>query len=955
MKGSFSHLADHPGRVLIEVIAALVLVLAFVVPRGGAAGAVTVVTADGGTVSEGSVTLTVPAGAVLSPTEITVATASGLPDFDGTAPLAGFTIGTAAVDTGAAVAAFEPPAGLDVSLNGLDLTAIDPADLRLAALAVDGAWRVLATLASDGVVSASIHAPGTFAVVVDVPAQPVTLTFDHASDAPAEGRHRVGPGDELALHVGVRPDAKIGGAQLVESVPAGWTVVGARGGTWDEALRLITWDLGSVPAVANRSITFVARAPLVSPANGSPAFESSFGARLTYRGGAKAAADVTVLVAPRVVVAHDTLATIDSTSLEASYLPADAPILGAQRFDVFRVRFQLRNADTIPVKLTPRLEFRSSGAGAYAVVPEDVDVGVAFHMYREWTRPPELHGLSKQGPLSKEIAPEALRVRDTDDADQKAAPGHHSLEQNPAPAVTLGPLSYTEVEFSVEASIDADYLTTYDFRVTDEGAALPGAVTATVGVGAKPPLQLSPGQHQGTPVADPPVASGGAAIHTSASATPRYALLASVATQPAPAQRTLAAAAADPVVGTHGPFSAVADQCAICHVGHTGKNQNLLGKVAPQSVLCFSCHDGTGANSNVGAQYTDPNVPTNNAATRDYYRHDATVTSNHTKAQLDEFGGVLNRHAECGDCHNSHKARGTDSTQTASGWTASGRLANISGVSVVNGAAGTSPAYTFLNGDTTPAYEYQLCFKCHSGATTLPSNTGFKPSKYALDKGVELNPANASYHPVEAAGKNATQKMIDSLNGTSPYKLWNFGVGDTIRCSSCHASSTKYSQTPKTPAGSSLSSHTSKNRGILLQSYRDRVLKAKDQSYAAVDFAECFLCHGEAPFAPGGETAQTNFKYHQKHVGGIPDKGPGGTDIDTAGAGQGNAICAECHFRIHSTTYKDGTQTITGTRLVNFAPNVLASGGTRSWNSTGTGTGNCTLTCHGKSHTPKSY
>jgi hypothetical protein len=262
-----------------------------------------------------------------------------------------------------------------------------------------------------------------------------------------------------------------------------------------------------------------------------------------------------------------------------------------------------------------------------------------------------------------------------------------------------------------------------------------------------------------------------------------------------------------------------------------------------------------------------------------------------------------------------------------------------------------------MDGDTTtPAYEYQLCFKCHSGATTLPSNTGFTPSKYTLDKGVEFNPANASYHPVEAPGKNTTQKMIDSLNGTSPYKQWTFTTGSTIRCSNCHASSSKYSQPTPPAAGSSLSSHTSKNRGILLQNYRDRVLKSKDEAYDAADFAECFLCHGEAPFANGGGAAQTNFALHQKHVGELSGKGSGGTDIDTAGAGQGNAICAECHFRIHSTTYKDGTQTITGTRLVNFAPNVLARSGTRAWTSTGTGTtGNCTLTCHGENHSSANY
>ncbi|MHB8275471.1 MAG: hypothetical protein ACYDC9_12015, partial [Dermatophilaceae bacterium] len=96
-------------------------------------------------------------------------------------------------------------------------------------------------------------------------------------------------------------------------------------------------------------------------------------------------------------------------------------------------------------------------------------------------------------------------------------------------------------------------------------------------------------------------------------------------------------------------------------------------------------------------------------------------------------------------------------------------------------------------------------------------------------------------------------------------------------------------------------------------------------------------------------------RFHGFHLTKISGVGSGGTDIDTPGAGAGNAICAECHFRLHSTTYKDGTQTVPGSRLVSFAPNVTPAGGTRQWASTGTGSGSCTLTCHGYQHMGKSY
>ncbi|MEO6143869.1 MAG: cytochrome c3 family protein, partial [Dermatophilaceae bacterium] len=428
---------------------------------------------------------------------------------------------------------------------------------------------------------------------------------------------------------------------------------------------------------------------------------------------------------------------------------------------------------------------------------------------------------------------------------------------------------------------------------------------------------------------------------------------------------------------TGSPHDMAAAQCGTCHRGHAAKGPSLLAQ-STQSALCFSCHNGT-AGANVAAQYALAR-PVNDPAAREYYSHDEptpAVTPAPTQPGLDEFNGVSNRRTQCADCHNSHQANGTDSIETPDGWTASGRLAGVSGVSVENGAAGTAPKYTLLSGLDTNVVtanlvtrEYQLCFKCHSGSTTLLPPIVGKPSKDALDKGVEFNPANPSFHPVEAKGTNDTGKMTDSLAGSSPYKLWNFNVGSTIRCLNCHAGgATDPTATPPLPQpGSSLAPHTSSNRGILLENYRDRVLKpsaaasATDAAYSAGDFALCYVCHAEAPFAnkndpADGSSNATNFKLHGLHLTGLATKGDKGTDIDTAGDGQGNAICAECHFRIHSTTNKVGDQAISGKRLVNFAPNVLpvAAGGTLSWTAGTPGGGSCALTCHGKTHTPGDF
>ncbi len=345
---------------------------------------------------------------------------------------------------------------------------------------------------------------------------------------------------------------------------------------------------------------------------------------------------------------------------------------------------------------------------------------------------------------------------------------------------------------------------------------------------------------------------------------------------------------AAPFENPHGPYTTLtSDACAACHGAHTAQGPNLLKQASPQTTLCFTCHDsaGSGATTRVEAEYTDPAVPANDPATRSYYRHDAlAASSGHTLAENDEFGGLSNRHSECADCHQPHRANDATGAMTAEGWTTPGPLDGVSGVAVANGTAGTAPTYAFLDGGQDKVtLEYQLCFKCHSGFTVLPSNTGFAPSRYVLDKAIEFNPANGSYHPIEAAGTNSTSQMAASLAGSSPFKQWNFSTTSTIRCLNCHASSARFDAAApqagagEIAAGADLPAHTSANRGILLQNYRDRVLKGPLEAYDANDFALCYTCHAEAPFADisGNARADTNFRYHGFHVNGTDPPGHG--------------------------------------------------------------------------------
>jgi predicted CXXCH cytochrome family protein len=432
-------------------------------------------------------------------------------------------------------------------------------------------------------------------------------------------------------------------------------------------------------------------------------------------------------------------------------------------------------------------------------------------------------------------------------------------------------------------------------------------------------------------------------------AATRYALVAGAA-------EALGPTASDPI---HGPYSLTTDACAACHKTHTAPETTLLAKATPQYNLCISCHDGTGEGPDIKTGYDT--AIANDQVTRSYYQHDPTATVGHTLSGSLEFAAVSNRHSECADCHSPHRADSTDALQGPDGWSASGPVIGASGVSVTNGTTGTEPTYTTTASLT---LEYELCLKCHSGFTELPSNDGQPPSRYVLDKGVELNPANGSYHPVEAAGTNQTAVMQNNLGGSSPFKQWNFSSTSTIRCLNCHASSETFDEslpvggTAALGAGGTLPAHSSANRGILIQNYRDRDLKGFGDAYNAGDFGLCFVCHAEAPFVDSTGTPRnyTAFGPHGQHLTEIAGAGSLSTDIDAPGAGGGNAVCAECHFRIHSTALANNDGDRSNSRLVNFAPNVTGvDGSPPTWTRAALSRASCTLTCHGQTHRAEEY
>jgi hypothetical protein len=128
-------------------------------------------------------------------------------------------------------------------------------------------------------------------------------------------------------------------------------------------------------------------------------------------------------------------------------------------------------------------------------------------------------------------------------------------------------------------------------------------------------------------------------------------------------------------------------------------------------------------------------------------------------------------------------------------------------------------------------------------------------------------------------------------------------------------------------------SHAASDGKLLAAAYRTD-LKPVNEAYQRSEFALCFTCHDPAPFETAG-TGGTNFDLHAQHLGEL-------ADLTTA-----DAVCAECHYRLHATSAEAGS------KLVNFAPNVVTVPLVPPWS--GTVTRSCTLTCHGVVHVDESY
>lgn len=325
--------------------------------------------------------------------------------------------------------------------------------------------------------------------------------------------------------------------------------------------------------------------------------------------------------------------------------------------------------------------------------------------------------------------------------------------------------------------------------------------------------------------------------------------------------------------------------CTQCHAVHGWPNNAspstdykwLLAD--SEENLCFTCHDGAPVAANVRGDFLKT------------YKHPATSYSgrHQPNESTSSAFGTSNRHAECTDCHNPHQAEGPSSGSAPP--TISALLKGASGVAVTNGAAGTTPTYTFL---TSAQYEYQVCFKCHSSWTSQPSGQ--------TNLAVKLNPNNPSFHPVEAVGKNTGINANAFVNGWSSSSL--------TYCSSCHGSD-----------GTVRGVHGSANQYILKRPFSP---SSAQRSMSTNDL--CFLCHRYDTYA--NDNATTTVKGYSRFNPPTFNKG------HTFHVGNRRYPCGACHETHGSTTRPHLIVTGRSPGLTNYTHS--SNGGT------------CYPTCHGR-------
>jgi len=279
-----------------------------------------------------------------------------------------------------------------------------------------------------------------------------------------------------------------------------------------------------------------------------------------------------------------------------------------------------------------------------------------------------------------------------------------------------------------------------------------------------------------------------------------------------------------------------------------------------------------------------------------------------------------NRHVECVDCHNPHKA--TSEAHAPGTNQIGGPLLGSWGVEPSSVGPWNTPT-SFSVVDFTSireSREYQLCYKCHSYYAF--GNT--PPTGYS-DIAREFNPANESYHPMQDTVRTNSYTSPTTANGfvETMEPPWDNGLHDLMTCSDCHASETE--SDPRGPHGS--------NYAYILIG-----------SPSTTDVEFCTRCHKASIYAPisdpgFGETGsrfdeQTTGNHGASHYFHVRESGYG---------------CRQCHgARQNSPPSMPEQRTPYAVELGSAHGSNAFSGLLNGANINLYSPGSCTPTCHGK-------
>jgi hypothetical protein len=357
--------------------------------------------------------------------------------------------------------------------------------------------------------------------------------------------------------------------------------------------------------------------------------------------------------------------------------------------------------------------------------------------------------------------------------------------------------------------------------------------------------------------------------------------------------------------------------CVKCHTDNTSKSyqsstykfsthgsdfQDIMDSTGIASAtdpleekLCFKCHSTT-SNPNAGSNLdffgvksiTNPDaLDIETAFSRTYTHPTLTVSGIHSLADSAASFAAGNRHAECGDCHNVHAAQ--QGTHDGSSNLVSNALKGAWGVEPTSWPAAPDPtdngnvfaAPTSYDKVDPAQKEYQICLKCHSNYTTLPTG--------ARNLAEEINPNYPSMHGIVQAGNNPY------CNTNTMYEPW--ASSKIAWCSDCHRSN--ITSDPEGPHGSNM----------------EHLLVATVVSDNSVGTPLCLVCHKSYVYWDnGGNSSFSRMSQHPSQKG--AHRRPQG--------------CFACHMWDYSSTAGLGVPT-TNWSGGNPPPGIFVHGMNKKW------------------------